>query len=253
MKKVITLILVALMLLSMLTACEQQTAQTETTPVPAPTAAPTKAPEKGITRAEFVAQLVGYFGWPHPDDYNDIWEDYAIADGLIKYTFNDVKKEDKYGKEIESAYRAGILAPDASGNFEPNREITRQEAAVIFANAWKLVASKKASMYTDAAKTSADALPVITTLAELEIPLGKTDYEFGPDEPLPASEFEKAFQTLKDKVVAPVYALPYQDYIAPRRYIKLYCATPDAVIYFTKDGSEPTNTSKAYSVATTAT
>ena len=83
----------------------------------------------GITRAEFVAMISDYFGWPHPEDYNDIWK--VPIDG-----FNDISSSDAYGRQIEVALEQGIVTKNASGNFNPETVITRGEAAVILENAF---------------------------------------------------------------------------------------------------------------------
>nr|WP_321357232.1 cadherin-like beta sandwich domain-containing protein [uncultured Draconibacterium sp.] len=166
-----------------------------------------------ISKAEFVAMVSDYFEWPHPDDYNDIWK--MPIDG-----FNDVSSADLYGKQIEVALEQGIITKDASGNFNPDAAMTRGEAAKILQVAFML-----------------DDL-----VAEGFMEEGKTNASLSKEEA--AAVFEKIITS----VVAPVQAVPVTTAVAPRRYIKLWCPTEGAAIYFTRDGSEPTMESEVYNL-----
>lgn len=196
--------------------------------------------EERITRAEFVAKIVDFFQWPHPSEYNDIWK-------APPKRFNDVKTTDKYGKQIEAAYEAGIISPDASGNFNPDSLITRQDAAVIFVKAFKIPETDKV-MFSDNATIRPDARAAVNTLAALGYMTAKKGTLFMPNEPITKSEVEEIFNKITSTRVAPVQALPPTNSVAPRRYIKLYCPTPGATIYFTRDGSMPTSSSEIYTV-----
>lgn len=196
--------------------------------------------EERITRAEFVARLVDFFQWPHPSEYNDIWK------APLK-TFNDVKPTDKYGKQIEVAYEAGIIGPDASGNFNPDGLITRQDAAIIFVKAFKIPETDEV-MFSDNATIRPDARAAVNTLATLGYITAKRGTLFMPNDPITRSEVEEIFNKITSTRVAPVQALPPPNSVAPRRYIKLYCPTPGATIHFTRDGSMPTTSSEIYTV-----
>jgi len=76
-----------------------------------------------LSRAQFVAQISDYFGWFHSSNYNDIWK-------VPPRTFSDVKATDQYGKQIKCAYEENIIAPDASGKFNPTLAMTRQDGSL---------------------------------------------------------------------------------------------------------------------------
>jgi len=184
-----------------------------------------------ITKAEFIAEITEFFGWPHPNDYNDIWK-------TPPKKFTDVETTDTYGKLIEAAYEEGIIEGDG-GYFYPDSGITREEAAIILAEAFKLPASATATNFTDSDSISGDALSAVNALVELGCMPGRTATKFAPQALLKREEFLRIFRSLSATVVAPTYALPRQNYEAPRRYVKLYTATPGATIYYTSDGTDP--------------
>lgn len=180
-----------------------------------------------ITKAEFIGMIADYFGWPHPSEYNDIWK------APLKQ-FNDVKTTDKYGKQIECAYEEGIIGPDASGNFNPESGISRQDAAVIFVKAFKIPESDKNVQFADSEDIRPDARGSVNALVNLGYMSGRTGKLFKPNDLIKKSEVRSIFKKITNSMVAPVQALPKTNAVAPRRYIKLYCPTPGATIYFTK-------------------
>lgn len=169
---------------------------------------------KLISRAQFVAMVSDYFKWPHPEDYNDIWK--VPING-----FNDVKALNPFRKQIEVALEQGIII-NPTGNFYPENSISRKDAAKIL----------EATFLID------------DIVAEGYMKTGNRG------DLLSVDEANEIFKKITTSVVAPVQAVPVTTAIAPRRYIKLWCPTPDALIYFTQDGTEPTLNSKMYNIGT---
>lgn len=79
-------------------------------------------PEQPITRAQFVGQLMALADVPYSE------EPVAFADAAGS----------PYAAEIETALEFGLVSGTPKGTFEPERAITRQEAAVILARALQL-------------------------------------------------------------------------------------------------------------------
>lgn len=72
---------------------------------------------KLLTKAEFTAILVNYFG--------------LVNNDLVKLkSFGDVKNTTEYTEQIYIATSNHIVRGDENGNFNPNKEITMQEMAV---------------------------------------------------------------------------------------------------------------------------
>lgn len=216
--------------------------------LPATAGAVSKSPKGNeITKAEFIAKIADYFGWPHRDDYNDIWKYQVPAK-----EFNDVETEDQYGRQIEAAYEEGIISADEYGNFYPESGITREDAAVILVDAFRIPESATPTAYLDDATISEEARGSVYALVELGCMTGLKERQglFVPKALIKKIEVNRIFKAIVNTVTAPVYALPRQNYPAPRRYVKLYCADPDATIIYTKDGSDPTSaTGKVWNVA----
>ncbi|CAM4381725.1 Zn-dependent M28 family amino/carboxypeptidase [Paenibacillus endophyticus] len=84
----------------------------------------TFAPLKEVTRAEFLTMLVRAF---------------QLADETASVTFSDVDASDWYYASVAAAVKAGLAQGVGEGKFDPNRPITREEMAIMAANALKIV------------------------------------------------------------------------------------------------------------------
>nr|WP_312576227.1 S-layer homology domain-containing protein [Sedimentibacter sp.] len=194
----------------------------------------------GVTRGSFIAKISDYFEWPHPTEYNDIWK-------IKMKQFSDVNTTDLYGKQVETAYEEGIIS-GLGNKFNPNEQITRQDAADILVKAFHIPLTGKTGIFNDENAIDVNTRASVNTLVSLGYMAGESTKVFGPKKALTMTEMDTIFKKITSSMVAPVQALPKTNAVAPRRFIKLYCPTPGATIYYTTDGSEPTENSKKYNL-----
>ncbi|UJF34523.1 S-layer homology domain-containing protein [Paenibacillus hexagrammi] len=90
------------------------------------------APERAITRAEFTAIVLRSLGL-HEGKDNTV------------FSFNDVKDNDWYRHDVQTAASYGLIGGYADGSFQPNASITRAEAMVILSRASALAKLDTAS------------------------------------------------------------------------------------------------------------
>lgn len=234
-----------------------------------------------LSRAQFVAQVSDYLGWYHQSGYNDYWK-------VPVRSFADVKATDLYGKEIENAYEENVIAPDASGKFNPQFIMTREDAAVVLAKAFFLAApadNSALSAFGDANAIHDAAKPSVAALVAAGYMPGRSANTFAPAAAITAAEANAIIAAIAAKSAVVVQAMPKQaathltmlpdgagsssaapavdsatynklladrNY-APRRFIHLATPTPGATIYYTTDGSDPRTsaTRVIYDVAAT--
>jgi len=132
-------------------------------------------PLKATTRAEFVAMLDRLFGL-------------SPVAGAVP-AFKDVTKESWFYPWAQAGVATGIAQGTKSRTFEPNRQITRQEAAVLMARALKQEpASSAHPQYKDEDSVAAWAVPYVNRLSELALIKGDTSGRFRPEAPLTRQE-----------------------------------------------------------------
>ncbi|WP_187434383.1 S-layer homology domain-containing protein [Paenibacillus methanolicus] len=118
------------------------------------------APKKALTRAEFVTMLLRLVHG-------------ANDRSTAKSPFQDVPPGKWYGSAIIQAAELG-LTDRPSGRFEPDRAITREEAAVMSAHAGTLPVFGSADRiaYADTAGLSQASLKAIQAVSEFEVMVG---------------------------------------------------------------------------------
>ncbi|TVX95341.1 glycoside hydrolase [Cohnella terricola] len=132
-------------------------------------------PLKATTRAEFVAMLDRLFGL-------------SPVAGAVP-AFKDVPRESWFYPWAQAGVATGIAQGTTSRTFEPNRKITRQEAAVLMTRALKQEpASSAHPRYKDEDSIASWAMPYVKRLSELALIEGDTSGNFRPDAPLTRQE-----------------------------------------------------------------
>ncbi|KWX73191.1 bifunctional 2',3'-cyclic-nucleotide 2'-phosphodiesterase/3'-nucleotidase [Paenibacillus jilunlii] len=127
------------------------------------------APNKTVTRAEFVTMLVRALNLPSGASTN----------------FSDVKQGVWYTDAIAAAVNAGIVKGSGNGKFEPGREVTREEMALMIAAALKdqLQPIDSASLlagFGDKSKIASYAQEAVAQLTQLGIVNGVDGKKFAP-------------------------------------------------------------------------
>ena len=112
-----------------------------------------------------------------------------LADVNIKaYTtgsFTDVAADKYYTPYIEWAYKKGIVQGIGSQQFAPDRAVTREEIAVIFANyakatGYPLPVAREATAYTDASHIGSTYNAAVAAMQHAGIMMGGSNNRFNP-------------------------------------------------------------------------
>ncbi|MEK3967930.1 bifunctional 2',3'-cyclic-nucleotide 2'-phosphodiesterase/3'-nucleotidase [Paenibacillus sp. FSL H7-0323] len=130
----------------------------------------TFAPTKTVTRAEFVTMLVRALN---------------LTGSATTSSFNDVKQGVWYTDSIALAVKAGLVQGSGNGKFEPGREVTREEMAIMVANALKdklQPIDKNAALgkFADKSSIAPYAQEAIAQLTQLGIVNGVDGGKFAP-------------------------------------------------------------------------
>jgi hypothetical protein len=130
-------------------------------------------PDNTITRAEFVKVI------NRARNYS----------AMTNIPFKDVPVNEWYFQDVQIAYMAGYIKGDSENNFNPNAQITRQEAAEILNRiAPGGDASHNLAAVRDADKISDWALPAVRAVYSKGYITGDTDGNFNPQAPLKRGE-----------------------------------------------------------------
>ena len=102
-----------------------------------------------------------------------------------KNSFTDVKADSAYRPYIEWAYSKGIIQGIGNSQFAPDRAITREEIAAIFANyakatGYTLPVTRTATTYADASSIGSAYKTAVTAMQQAGIMMGGTGNKFNP-------------------------------------------------------------------------
>ena len=100
-------------------------------------------------------------------------------------SFTDVKADSAFRPYIEWAYKNGVVQGIGNQQFAPDRAITREEIAVIFANyakatGYKLPVTREATNYADASGIGSVYQTAVTAMQQAGIMMGGTGNKFNP-------------------------------------------------------------------------
>lgn len=129
------------------------------------------APAEEVTRAQFIAMIAR-----------------ALQLDLTpsSTSFKDVKVDAWFSSYVAAAVKAGLVQGSGNGKFEPSREVTREEMAIMIANALKYAgkdqqADKDAlSAFKDKAKIGSYAQNAVAQLVQSGVLNGMGDGTFAP-------------------------------------------------------------------------
>lgn len=197
---------------------------------------------KNMTRGEFIAMISHHFDWVHSSMYLDPYK-------LPQPTFDDVKLgKTANSYQIETALEVGVVS-NAKSTFDPDKPVTRQDAADMLAKAFHVPASDRdvLSRYSDAGGVDPSVRDSFSAMlaAGFMTPVSKT--RLSPRSPVTVDEAHEIFGRLTGTLVAPPQVMCKPGTTAPRRYIDITTPTGGATIYYTytDDGSEPADPTTA--------
>lgn len=100
-------------------------------------------------------------------------------------SFTDVKADSAFCPYIEWAYKKGIVQGIGNQQFAPDRAITREEIAVIFANyaiatGYTLPVTREAAAYADTSSIGSVYKTAVTAMQQAGIMMGEQNNKFNP-------------------------------------------------------------------------
>ena len=192
-----------------------------------------------MTRGDFMIRLAKYFGWPH---YNAVMDDGTDidADGNVMTTervrnYFDVTGDNDYVKAIESALDMGVItASSPEEYFYPMSEMTREDAAVILASAFKLAVLDRDYIcdFDDAGKIDPACYAALNSLVGRNFMRGRTNQTLNPTDGITDTEARIIIEAIDKRVVCPVWSMP----VSNRKFVRVrpewFTATKDAVVHW---------------------
>ncbi len=193
--------------------------------------------DEPMTRGAFMARLSQYFGWPHynavMDDGVDIDDEGNLLEEERVRNYFDVTGDSDFVKPIESALDMGVLhASSSSDLFYPLSPMTRQDAAVILFNAFKMekIEGDFLSAFDDAGDISQECYDALNTLVGRNFMRGRTNTTINPTDGITDSEARIIIDSIDRRVACPVWAMP----VSNRKFVRCrpqwMTATQDATI-----------------------
>lgn len=196
-----------------------------------------------LSRGDFMIRLGKYFGWPHynayMDDGTDIDDNGEIAKTERVRNFFDVTGKNDYVKPIEAALDMGVLTAASSDEcFYPLSAMTREDAAVILVNAFKLskLDNDYLAAFSDAGNISKDCYDALNTLFGYGFMRGRTNDTVNPTEAITDTEERIIMENIGRKFVGPVWAMP----VSGRKFVRCrpewFCPTEDVTVHWRTRG-----------------
>ena len=141
-------------------------------------------PNNSITRQDFAIMLAQSLGHDNDEEATS--------------PFKDVSDSDYGVSSIAYLYEQGIVAGDNNGNFNPNANITRQEAAIMLAKAFKATGTTS-DKFTDDASIASWAKSFVYAAKAAGLMNGDTNGSFRPTSTITRAEAASAMVNAIDK------------------------------------------------------
>ena len=180
------------------------------------TSTTTFSPDTGMTRGQFITILRRALG---ASDSN-----YKQSSSIL---FSDVKPGSYYEQPIYWAVTRGIVSGTGYGQFSPDKDLTRQDMAVIIqkallASALTIPETVPAKQFKDAGQISSYAVDAISSLQKMGLLTGDTEDRIHPKETVTRAEGTTVLVRLAQNTNA---AVPSSDFVPPS-----YNGVPSVVV-----------------------
>ncbi|MHC1749565.1 MAG: S-layer homology domain-containing protein [Cellulosilyticaceae bacterium] len=142
-------------------------------------------PNNNVTRAEFAAFITRIFN---------------LTDTTSARTYSDVQDGNWYTDAVNKVSNLGIMYTPGD-KFEPNKAITREEAAYAMANAYQLYPVDKKTEIKDSKEIANWAMDSVIALAQRGYMNGNTDGTFNPKGNLTRAEAVTLFENVSPNYI----------------------------------------------------